>query len=742
MKKQTRKPHKAKSKRKAGNSSTSRKDNRLVASHKTKKRSFSKLVREVLNLFSFHRTEALSLADIYQALRAKSATERAIVKRIVETLLEQDKITRAENGKYSMPLAEETISAIYQWEKGEGYALPTEEGPIIHISDRRSLGARHGDHVEVIVLAEKRGIVKGEVVAITQLAKEEFLGVVREVDAHTALVESYDKLFSKEGIIVSSDKKQLAQGDKVLVKVTEWNTPATQAKGVLVANFGKEGDNDAEMHAILSEFGLPYSYPSHCEAMAAKIPDEIPSQEREKREDFTAVTTLTIDPEDAKDFDDAISIKSLDEDFVEVGVHIADVTHYVRQGDEIDQEAYHRATSVYLVDRTVPMLPERLSNVICSLRPNEEKLCFSVVFKLAKKDASIKDYRIVKSIIQSNRRFTYEEAQQLIDTEQGDFAEELVCLNKLAQLLREQRFQQGGIRFHSTELRFVLDDKGRPLDVSPVVHGTANELIEEFMLLANRTVAERIGKKKKSDSEAPPFVYRIHENPDPDKLSAASKFLQKSNIIDRKKKKEEKLTTERINTLLDSTTGTPFESLVSMLILKAMARATYSTDNIGHFGLAFPFYTHFTSPIRRYPDMMVHRLLTKYLAGESAGVKQEELEEKCKHCSDREKLAENADRASVKYKQAEYLENKKSKVFDGYITGITDWGLYVTLNHSGCEGLVPIRQLDDDFYTLDERSFSLVGRRYKRRYTLGQPIRVRVTATDKLRRLIDFDIVE
>lgn len=490
------------------------------------------------------------------------------------------------------------------------------------------------------------------------------------------------------------------------------------------------------MNAILAEFDLPYKYPANVEKAAEKISDAIPEEEIAKREDFRGVTTFTIDPKDAKDFDDALSARKLDNGNWEVGVHIADVTYYVKPESLIDREAFSRATSVYLVDRTIPMLPERLCNQICSLRPNEEKLCFSVIFEL-NKNAEIQQSHITRTIIKSDRRFTYEEAQAVIETGEGEYKEEILALNGLAQKLRDRRFKDGAIAFDRYEVKFDIDENGKPLGTYIKESKEANKLIEEFMLLANRTVAEFIGKSKNKTKKT--FVYRIHEQPDPEKLRDFSAFISRFGYKMRTEGTKTDIS-KGINKLLDSVQGKPEENLVETLAIRSMQKAHYTTDNIGHYGLAMDYYTHFTSPIRRYPDMMVHRLLERYLAGGRSVIKNK-YEEYCKHCSEMEMVASNAERSSIKYKQVEFMKDKLGQVFDGVVSGVTEWGLYVELNENKCEGLVPIRDLDDDYYEFDDKNYCLLGRRTKRIYRLGDAITVKVAQANLERKQLDFALV-
>ena len=706
------------------------------AGKRMKKKELSKAV---LDFFHAKQDEVISLKYIFSELKLTTHPLKMLCMDILSDLLADDYITEVDKNKYKLNNHGIEMTGTFQRKSnGKNSFIPEGGGDPIFVAERNSAHAMNNDKVRIAFYAKRRGCeAEGEVIEILQRANDTFVGTL-EVEKSYAFLVTENRTLANDIFIPKDKLKGGKTGDKAVVKVTEWPDKAKNPIGQVLDILGKAGDNTTEMHAILAEFGLPYVYPQSVEKAADKIPAEISAEEIARREDFRKVTTFPIDPKDAKDFDDALSIRPLKDGLWEVGVHIADVTHYVKEGSIIDKEAEKRATSVYLVDRTIPMLPERLCNFICSLRPNEEKLAFSAIFDITEK-GEVRDSRIVHTVIESDRRFTYEEAQQIIETKEGDFKDEILMLDTIAKALREKRFTAGAINFDRYEVKFEIDEKGKPISVYFKESKDANKLVEEFMLLANRTVAEKIGKAPKG-KKPKVLPYRIHDLPDPEKLDNLAQFIARFGYRLRTSGTKTDVS-KSINHLLDDIQGKKEENLIETVSIRAMQKARYSTHNIGHYGLAFDYYTHFTSPIRRFPDMMVHRLVTRYMDG-GRSVSETKYEDLCDHSSNMEQIAANAERASIKYKQVEFMSERLGQTYDGVISGVTEWGLYVELNENKCEGMIPIRDLDDDYYEFDEKNYCLRGRRKNRIYSLGDAITVKVARANLEKKQLDFALVE
>ena len=712
------------------------------------KREIQRIARLV---FDANEGHVLSYKQVCHALGKTTMGQKRMIYQALSEMAQLGELQELEPGRFTRGGSEgNTLEGRFDCRAGRPSFIPedTELDPI-SLSDRSCAHALHGDRVRLAFRRTRKGEIKAaRIIEILERREAIYVGALQKSRGYSFFVTNNKEL--RQDVFIPDDKCLGATSrDKVVVRILDWDARAKNPCGEVIDVLGKSGENSTEMHAILAEFGLPYKYPEEVERAAKELSGEITSEELAQREDFRGVLTCTIDPRDAKDFDDALSFRPLSGDRYEVGVHIADVSHYVQPGGIIDDEAYRRATSVYLVDRTIPMLPERLSNFLCSLRPDEDKYAYSCIFTLDA-EAQLVSARIARTVIRSTRRFSYEEAQEIIDTGQGDHAEAILTLHQLAQKLRARRFEKGSIAFDRPEVRFELDKDGKPIAVHIKESKPAHQLIEEFMLLANRTVAERISDASRQDitpalhlkKRTPPtFVYRIHEAPDEEKLRSLSEFVARMGYKLRTEGGAE-VVTQSLNKLLNDIKGKPEENMISMLAIRSMAKARYTTAHIGHYGLGFESYTHFTSPIRRYPDLMVHRLLTRYLIEGKESADVSSTEEQCDHASDMESVAANAERSSIKYKQVEYMIPRLGQTFTGVITGLADWGIYVELDENKCEGLVPARDLEDDYYEYDETSFSLVGRHTGRRFRLGDQLEVTVAQADLARRQLDFALAE
>ena len=697
------------------------------------------LTQLISDVFEKSKNELLNYKQVSAKLNINDPESRETILEILKGEVQSGVFEEPQKGKFRLKdLKTFIIGKVDMTADGSAYIVPDDEfEKDVYVSARKLHNALHGDKVKVYMYAKKSGRKnEGEVVEIIERYKTDFVGVMK-ISERFAFVMIDDRKMLHDIFVPLSDLNGAKNGQKVQVTITDWPEGVKNPIGKVTQILGEQGENNTEMNAILAQFGFPLSFPPEVEKEANAIPEEIPEAEIKKRRDFRDTVTFTIDPADAKDFDDAISFKKLDNGNYEIGVHIADVSHYVIPGTALDKEAYSRATSVYLVDRVIPMLPERLSNGVCSLRPNEDKLCFAAVLELDEEANVVKEW-FGRTIIHSNTRFSYEEAQEVIETKAGEHVEEILKLNELAHILRERKFKNGAINFESTEVRFKLDDNGKPIGVYVKERKDAHKLIEDFMLLANRKVAEFVSKMTKGKKKYT-FVYRSHDSPNLESLGNfalfAARFGYKINM------KSDREIAKSLNYLMTDVEGKKEQNVLTHLAIRSMAKAVYTTKKTSHYGLAFDHYTHFTSPIRRYPDVMVHRLLAAYLNKEKSA-NEEEYELAASHSSAMEKRAADAERASIKYKKVEYLEENVGKQYMGIISGVTEWGMYVELIENKCEGMIRLRDIADDFYVWDEKNYCIIGQRKKKKYQLGDEVKVKVKKVDLSKRQIDFSLVQ
>ena len=707
---------------------------------KSKKIGFNDRAGFIVNIFREMPEKRFTLKYLAAASGGADREGRNLTKHILDTLLEQGYIEAEGKGKYHL-----SRSRLPRYEgvvdmsaSGAMYVQCEALENDVFVHQRNTRNALNGDRVEVTVTHTSRnGALEGEISKVLERSTRCYAGRVEFASRTTAVVVPDSRKMPTEIALSRKRYPDLEEGAKVAVRVIDWRDGDRLPQGELVDVLGSAGDNDAEMHAILLEYNLPYRFEEQVEKAAEAIDGRITERDIAERRDMRDVTTLTIDPADAKDFDDALSVRKIGEGKYEVGVHIADVTHYVQPDSTIDDEAIERGTSVYLVDRTIPMLPERLCNDLCSLRPHEDKLAFSAIFHIDEKGKVSQEW-FGRTVIHSDRRFTYEEAQAVIETGEGDMKEEILTLHNLAQTLRKERYRKGAIAFDRREAKFHLDEKGHPTGVYFKVQKEANQLIEEFMLLANRRVAEFCARAHGKERT---MIFRVHDRPNSDKFERFRSFILRFGHIFKSSIDKGDAAAKELNKLLASIKGKAEENVVSTLAIRSMAKAVYTTDNIGHYGLAFPYYTHFTSPIRRYPDMMVHRLLQRYLDGKRSADK-DFHENRCVHCSEREVIAAEAERASIKYKMVEFMADKVGEEFDGQVSGLSEWGVFVELENSIVEGMILMRDIEGDFYQFDEERYEVYGHSTGRTFTIGDKVRIRVKSADLRRRLLDFTFVE
>lgn len=705
------------------------------------------LGRKIIEALTKSTKEKLNYKQIAAKVGIYDRQGREQVKALINEFVDAHIVIHTGRGKYKINpkyLTQKTTNKNFMVGRVQinrsGTAFVISENDLaedVFVAEANLSNALHNDLVKVLVFpARNKRSPEGEVVEVIERSKKQLVGTI-QISKGIAYFIPDNPVYRRDILIPGRMLNGAKSGEKVVVVITDWVAGTRSPLGEVRFVLGKPGENNVEMNAILAENDFPLAFPETVLNECADINPNIPEKEIRSRRDFRNVTTFTIDPADAKDFDDAISYEKLENGLHRVGVHIADVSYYVRPNSEIDKEAYSRGTSIYLVDRTIPMLPEKLCNELCSLKPNEEKLCYSAVFDLDD-NAKVHKEWFGRTVINSNRRFTYEEAQEIIESQSGELAEEILNVHNLSQVLRKQRFDNHAINFETEEVKFKLDENSKPIGVYLKVQKEANFLIEEMMLLANRRVAEKIGKKSSKNKEIKTFVYRVHDEPIEDKLATFKNFVGKLGYD--LQAGNRKQFTESLNKMLEAAKEKNEYGLLGKLSVRIMARAIYTTDNIGHFGLAFPYYTHFTSPIRRYPDLMVHRLLDDYL-NQKPSANKVQFDEYCKHCSMMEQKATEAERASIKYKQAEYLVDKIGQEFDATVSGIAKWGVFAELNESKCEGLIPMKSFDDDFYYIDEDNYTLVGLHNGKNIRFGDTIRIKVVEVDLLKKTMTFDRV-
>lgn len=705
----------------------------------------SSQINTILQVFLQNPHSALNYKQVSKRIGVEDRAGKDLVRLLIEELFRNREVVESNRGKYRInpegeryrkSIKTHMTGTVDMKQSGKAYVMPEDKSGDVFIGAGNTGKALHGDYVSVSLFPIRKGHKReGEIVEVLKRKKTQFVGIL-EITKNIAFLVPDNAVVPVDIFIPKENLNGARSGEKVIVALSDWPEHSQNPYGKVIQVLGRPGDNQVEMQSILAEFEFPLSFAGATEKEAAAIPDGIPEKEIRSRRDFREILTITIDPADAKDFDDAISLQKLPNGNWEVGVHIADVSWYVKPGTAVDDEAYQRATSIYLVDRVIPMLPERLSNELCSLQPHKDRLCFSAVFELDENGKIFHEW-FGKTVIHSNRRFAYEEVQEIIETGKGEFAAEIKVFDTIAKALRADRFRKGSINFETQEVRFRLDEQGKPLEIYLREMKDANKLIEDFMLLANRRVAEHIGKKR---GERPPktFVYRVHDTPNPDKLQAFVDFIKKLGY--KMTLSSNKSLAQSFNNLFRDIKGTGTETMIETIAIRTMSKAYYSTHNIGHYGLAFPFYTHFTSPIRRYPDLLVHRILEQYLQG-APTVKEDVYEPMCDHSSEMERKAIEAERMSVKYKQAEYMLDKVGQEFDGVISGVSKWGIFVEIVNTKCEGMVRLRDLEDDFYYLDEENFQVIGQRNGFQYKLGDKVKIRVKRIDLGRKQMDFRLV-